>query len=274
MSEKKPNMAALYGAAYGFNTDRRVKPVHFATGFFVSLLGRQNDTEFLNNVVAFTDGKDHSGDYALPALHEKLKIAGKVGSGIGQRELHTLRKHLRSLANNDEAVFPIYGEREFGCDYTTASDEILTRTRDNDGFSGYFVHTVLGATDDGREVLEFARAWITQVADFRIVAIRPRPRSAVVNFYFAIAHAFEPCAILVIVRRVHDHAAHQHPSRSGGHPPDRRGSRAGPRRAVLLRGLPSRVVGAWSHRESARAVQAALLRLHLQRVGIGCRRCE
>ncbi|HRZ58141.1 MAG TPA: hypothetical protein P5525_22105 [Candidatus Paceibacterota bacterium] len=161
MSEKKPNMAALYGAAYGFNTDRRVKPVHFATGFFVSLLGRQNDTEFLNNVVAFTDGKDHSGDYALPALHEKLKIAGKVGSGIGQRELHTLRKHLRSLANNDEAVFPIYGEREFGCDYTTASDEILTRTRDNDGFSGYFVHTVLGATDDGREVLEFARAWIT-----------------------------------------------------------------------------------------------------------------
>jgi hypothetical protein len=162
MSEKKPNMAPLYGAAFGFNTDRRVKPVHFATGFFVSLLGRQYRTELLNNVVAFTDGKDHSGNYALPALHETLCAAGKLRTGIGQRELHLLRKHLRALANNDEAVFPVYGEKEFGCDYTTASHDVLTRTRDNDGFSGFLVHSVLQATTEGREVLAFAKSWMNQ----------------------------------------------------------------------------------------------------------------
>lgn len=162
MSEKKPNMGPLYGAAYGFNTDRRVKPVHFATGFFLSLLGKQNRTELLNNVVAFTDGKDHRGAYALPALHEKLKTEGKVGSRITRKEVHTLRKHLRSIINNDEAVFPIYGEKEFGCDYTTASDQILTSTRDNDGFTGFFTYSILQATAEGRKVLDFARQWVTQ----------------------------------------------------------------------------------------------------------------
>ena len=162
MNAKKPNMAPLYGAAFGFNTDRRVKPVHFATGFFVTLLGRQYRSELLNNVVAFTDGKDHSGNYALPALHETLQAAGKLRPSVGKQELHILRKHLRSLANNDEAVFPVYGEKEFGCDYTTASHDILTRTRDNDGFAGYFVHMALQATPEGREVLDFARMWINQ----------------------------------------------------------------------------------------------------------------
>lgn len=162
MSAKKPNLAPLYGAAFGFNTDRRVKPVHFATGFFVTLLGRRYRAERLNNVVAFTDGKDHSGKYALPALHQALQEEGKLRSNVGKQELHLLRKHLRCLANNDEAVFPVYGEKEFGCDYTTASHDILTRTRDNDGFAGYFVHTVLQATPEGREILDFARGWINQ----------------------------------------------------------------------------------------------------------------
>ncbi|MBI4664261.1 MAG: hypothetical protein HY735_36155 [Verrucomicrobia bacterium] len=162
MSEKKPKMAPLYGAAFGFNTDHRVKPVHFATGFFVSLLRRRYRAELLNNVVAFTDGRDHKGNYALPNLHETLRAAAKVRAGIGQRELHQLRKHLRSLANNDEAVFPLYGEKEYGCDYTTASSDILTRTRDDHGFSGHLVYTVLKGTPQGREVLEFAEAWMTQ----------------------------------------------------------------------------------------------------------------
>jgi hypothetical protein len=162
MSDKKPSLAPLYGAAFGFNTDRRVKPVHLASGFFVSLLGRQFRAEFLNNVVAFTDGKDHTGNYALGNLHAALRSADKIGPSIGQRELHLLRKHLRALANNDEAVFPIYGEKEFGCDYSTASEDVLTRTRDNDGFAGHFICTIFGATDDGREILRFAREWMAQ----------------------------------------------------------------------------------------------------------------
>lgn len=154
----KPNMSPLYGAAFGFNTDRRVKPVHFATGFFVALLGRNYRDEILNNVVAFSDGKDLTGNYALDNLHPELLRSGKMDSVIGKRELHTLRKHLRCLAGNDEAVFPAYAEKAgFGCDYSTAAHDILTRTKDNDGFSGYFAHSVLDTTEDGRFVLEFAK---------------------------------------------------------------------------------------------------------------------
>ncbi len=154
----KPNMSPLYGAAFGFNTDRRVKPVHFATGFFVSLLCRNYPDEILNNVVAFSDGKDLTGNYALDNLHQELVRSGRIASGIGKRELHTLRKHLRCLAANDEAVFPAYAEKAgFGCDYSTAAHDILTRTKDNDGFAGFFTYSVLESTDDGRFILDFAR---------------------------------------------------------------------------------------------------------------------
>ena len=151
-------MSPLYGAAFGFNTDRRVKPVHFATGFFVALLGRNYRDEILNNVVAFSDGKDLTGNYALDNLHAELVRSGKMANGISKRELHTLRKHLRCLAGNDDAVFPAYAEKAgFGCDYSTAAHDILTRTKDNDGFAGFFTCSVLDATTDGRFVLEFAR---------------------------------------------------------------------------------------------------------------------
>ena len=84
--------------------------------------------------------------------------SGKINASVGKRELHTLRRHLRCLAGNDEAVYPAYtGKSGFGCDYSTASHDILTRTKDNDGFAGYFVRSVLGVTDDGRFILDFAK---------------------------------------------------------------------------------------------------------------------
>jgi hypothetical protein len=151
-------MSPLYGAAFGFNTDRRIKPVHFATGFFVALLGRNYKDELLNNVVAFSDGKDLTGNYALENLHPELQRSGKMNASVGKRELHILRKHLRCLAGNDEAVYPAYtGKAGFGCDYSTASHDILSRTKDNDGFAGHFVRSVLDVTDDGKFILEFAK---------------------------------------------------------------------------------------------------------------------
>lgn len=156
-------MAPLYGAAFGFNTDRRVKPVHFATGFFVSLLGRHFEAQLLNKVVAFSDGKDLSGDYALDSLHPLLLESNRIGATVSPRELHILRRHLRCLANNDEAVFPAYAERSgFGCDYSTAASDILSLTKDNDGFAGHFVRTVLTQTEDGRWVLAQMARWLDQ----------------------------------------------------------------------------------------------------------------
>lgn len=154
----KPNMSTLYGAAFGFNTDRRVKPVHFATGFFVALMGQKSKGELLNNVVAFSDGKEPVGDYTIERLHPKLITLEKLNSKITLNDLHTLRKHLHCLADNDDAVFPVYTEKAgFGCDYSTASYDMLTSTKDNDGFAGFFVYSILDATDDGRFVLDFAR---------------------------------------------------------------------------------------------------------------------
>ena len=158
MSRPKPKMSPLYGAAFGFNTDRRVKPVHLATGFFVALLGRNYKDELLNNVVAFSDGKDPTGNYALDNLYSELMRSGKLAGSVGKRELHVLRRHLRCLAGNDEATYPIYNEKPgFGCDYSTAAHDMVTRFSDNDGGTGFFAHSILEATDDGRFVLEFAR---------------------------------------------------------------------------------------------------------------------
>ena len=152
-------MAPLYGAAFGFNTDRRVKPVHFATGFFIALLGCNYRNEILNNVVAFSDGTDLAGLYSLNNLHPELIRLGKLSSDVSKQELRALRKHLRCLAGNDDAVFPAYAEKAgFGCDYSTAAKDILTRTKDNDGFSGFFTYSILDVTDDGRFVLDFTRS--------------------------------------------------------------------------------------------------------------------
>jgi hypothetical protein len=159
----KPDIRPLYGAGFGFNTDRRVKPVHFATGFFVSLLGRQYGQRILNQTVAFSEGKDLEGDYALPNLHKLLLTKNLISSSIGMADLQVLRKHLRCLVNNDGGVYAAYAEKGgFGCDYTTAAADVLTRLKDNDGFSGFFVFSVLNQTSNGKSVLDFAKTWLSQ----------------------------------------------------------------------------------------------------------------
>lgn len=155
------NMARMYGEAFGFNTDRRVKPVHFATGFFVALLGRQYEQQLLNKAVAYSETKTVEGDYALPNLHNLLLKDDRISSEIDLSSLQVLRKQLRSLANNDDAVYPAYtGKAGFGCDYTGASGDVLTRTKDNDGFAGMFVFSVLNQTPTGKVILESARKWL------------------------------------------------------------------------------------------------------------------
>jgi hypothetical protein len=161
----KKDMTALFGSAYGFNTDRRSKPVHFATGFFLALTGQNYQQQVLNKTVAFADGKELQGDYALQNLHTLLVTDGKIDAAIDLIRLQVLRKHLRCLVDNDEAVFPSFGGKGgFGCDYSGSSGDFVTRLKDNDGFSGFFVWSVLNQTPQGREVLEFAKQWI-EVSD-------------------------------------------------------------------------------------------------------------
>jgi hypothetical protein len=159
----KKEMTALLGSAYGFNTDRRSKPVHFATDFFVALSGHNYEQELLNKTVAFSDGKQLHDDYALQKLHALLVADGKIDARIDPSRLHVLRKHLRCLLDNDEAVYPAYGAKAgFGCDYSGSSGDLVTRLKDNDGFSGFFVWSVLNQTTQGRAVLELATRWINR----------------------------------------------------------------------------------------------------------------
>lgn len=159
----KREMTALFGSAYGFNTDRRSKPVHFAAGFFLAITGQNYEQRLLNKTVAFSDGKELRGDYALQGLHALLTKEGKIHSAIDPTRLHILRKHLRCLVDNDEAVFPAYGDKAgFGCDYSGSSADFVTRLRDNDGFSGFFAWSILKQTPAGLEILGLSKQWIEQ----------------------------------------------------------------------------------------------------------------
>ena len=130
----KKDMTTFFGSAYGFNTDRRSKPVHFATGFFLAITGKNYEQRSLNKTVAFSDGKELQGDYALQGLHALLSKDGKIESAIDPSRLQVLRKHLRCLVDNADAGDRSYGGKAgFGCDYSGSSIDFVTRLKDNDG---------------------------------------------------------------------------------------------------------------------------------------------
>ena len=153
----------LYSAAFGFNTDRRVKPVHFATGFFLSILGRHSEQRAMNRAVALTAGGKEDDDYSLASVSELLKgEPPRVVASVSAEAIHALRKHLSCLADNDEAVFPAFAEKAgFGCNYSICSQKFIGDFKDNDGFAGHFTHKILEATPDGRRIIELATEWLT-----------------------------------------------------------------------------------------------------------------
>lgn len=157
----KPNLGPLYGAAFGFNTDRRVKPVHFATGFFLAVTGKNYKQRDLNYTVALPARKEPEGKYALSALRDHLLEAGTISESLSLRDLHALRIHLQAVADNDDAVFPMFGKKAgFGSDYSASSARLVSRTKDNDGFLGQFVKVVLEATADGQAILARTEEWL------------------------------------------------------------------------------------------------------------------
>jgi hypothetical protein len=158
----KPNLGPLYGAAFGFNTDRRVKPVHFATGYFLAVTGKNYKQRDLNYTVALPARKEPEGKYAIEALHDHLKEAGKIDPSLSHHDLHSLRIHLQAVADNDDAVYPMFGKKPgFGSDYSASSARLVSRTKDNDGFLGQFVKSILELSEDGREILHKTEEWLS-----------------------------------------------------------------------------------------------------------------
>lgn len=157
----KPTLGPLYGAAFGFNTDRRVKPVHFATGFFLAVTKKNHKQRNLNYTVALPARKEPEGKYALAVLREHLAEEGIISDSFEASDLHLLRTHLQAVADNDDAVFPMFGKKAgFGSDYSASSARLVSRLKDNDGFLGQFVKSVFEHSDEGRKVLKSVETWL------------------------------------------------------------------------------------------------------------------
>jgi hypothetical protein len=151
----------IYGSAFGFNTERRIKPIHFASGFFLALTNRYYRLETLNKAVATSANKEMKEDYATPGLRDLLAAKGCVRADFSLESIHDVRVHLHPVANNDEAVYPAFWPYSgFGNDYSLVSSRLLTNHKRNDGYAGLFVARVLKQSDAGTRVLELALQWL------------------------------------------------------------------------------------------------------------------
>lgn len=153
----------VHGQALGYQP-LRMKPVHFATGFLLSLTGQSRRLEWLNKttVPKAAPKRNIRGEdqYVADTLLPILQQSGSVSPDIGIEAFRTLRAHLNAAFNNDgsalSAAFPPY--KTFGSDYSAPSAGYVSSQSKNHGYSGTFVAYVLERTDDGRAVLEQARA--------------------------------------------------------------------------------------------------------------------
>jgi hypothetical protein len=146
----------------------RMKPVHFATSFFLCLGGSYRRLQLLNKVSNPKATEKRPGDeYVAENLFDILREEEDplLGASIDLDRFRALRNHLNAAYNNDgaalAAAFPPYST--FGHDYTTPSPLYLAKWSKNHGDAGAFVHLVLRQSTEGQQFLEAARR-IFQVA--------------------------------------------------------------------------------------------------------------
>ena len=137
----------------------RMKPAHFASGFFLALTGRVYANELLNKVAVTKANKGLLDGFAPEAVFERLRDEALIADSMTQAEVELLRLQVNGIVNNDAAMFPAFKPyRPKGNDYTFISPRLLTGAHRTDGYAGHFVVQVLGATTAGDVVLDFARA--------------------------------------------------------------------------------------------------------------------
>ncbi len=144
--------------AFGYEP-LRMKPAHFASGFFMALSGGVHANELLNKVAVTKANKGLLDDYAPDEVLARLRNDKLIADTMAQADVELLRIQVNGVVNNDDAMYPAFSPyRPKGNDYTFISPRVLTQANRTDGYAGHFVATVLAATSAGREVLEFARA--------------------------------------------------------------------------------------------------------------------
>ena len=136
----------------------RMKPAHFASGFFIALADEVYANELLNKVAVTKTNKGLLDGYAPEAVLERLRGKALIADTMTQADVELLRIQVNGVVNNDAAMYPAFSPyRPKGNDYTFISPRVLTRGNRTDGYAGHFVATLLAATDAGNAVLDFAR---------------------------------------------------------------------------------------------------------------------
>lgn len=144
--------------AFGYQP-LRMKPAHFASGFFISLTDEVYRNELLNKVAVTKANQGLRDGYTPEALMDRLRNDSLIADTMTQPDVEQLRVQVNGIVNNDAAMFPAFRPyRPKGNDYTFFSPRLLTSANRTDGYAGHFVATVLAATDTGSAVLDFARA--------------------------------------------------------------------------------------------------------------------
>ena len=144
--------------AFGYEP-LRMKPAHFASGFFIALTGRVHDNEVLNKVAVIRAAKGLQEGYTADRVLARLRDDGRVARSVAPADVELLRVQVNGVVNNDDAMFPAFSpHRAKGNDYTFLSPRLLTDANRTDGFAGLFAVTVLGGTASGQAVLDAGRA--------------------------------------------------------------------------------------------------------------------
>lgn len=142
--------------AFGYQP-LRMKPAHFASGFFISLTDEVYGNELLNKVAVIKSNKGLQRGYSPDAIMDRLRSDSLITDTMAQAEVELLRVQVNGVVNNDDAMYPAFRPyRPKGNDYTFISPRVLTDANRTDGYAGHFVATVLAATDTGKAVLDFA----------------------------------------------------------------------------------------------------------------------
>lgn len=156
----KPPKQPIHFEAFGYEPGR-MKPIHFATGFFLAITGNFYRLEFLNKATVTTHKDGLKEQYAADNLLDLLSSENRVSQRIDVAKLNALRSQLNATFDNDSAVFAAYAPYStFGNDYTLTSGRFVTNHKRLDGYAGYFISRVFERTDAGRVLLEIARRWI------------------------------------------------------------------------------------------------------------------
>lgn len=140
----------------------RMKPVHFATGFLLSLHGKYRRLEYLNKAANPKAVEKRPGDpYVLDNLLEELKETGgnPLDERVTPQDFALLRNHLKAVFGNDgaAAIAPAFAPyKTFGYDVSTPSPMFLAEGSKNHGQSGAFLWTALNSTSQGRDCLALA----------------------------------------------------------------------------------------------------------------------